>query len=413
MAPDIEAIEQDLRRLAHVRGGFDHPERISSDMDVLLELDSVAAASAEAESRIERTGGLRRVLRRAVAGIENERTRLAASLYLFLADEGDLAARGKDDSLWSAGIVVRRQVIEDLAGYKPGTFRNGEEERIRGIVAGELAWLDATESGAAQATDGLGGDADLRDLLAAGYGPQHPVDGLCHLVWPSSEVTYDALLSLSLTDDEDSDDLYRYEMVATFSADISSYVVCYVPEPFLTDRVLSVCPGVTEVFSTSGSDERDAAHARMSESINGVSQIVSLPNGQTRLVPIRLHDATDERRDELLYELEPDSREEIRVMEADVPGDAGTLRRLVTRHSFKLAKSDHYCYWYTDRPFYLRQLRVDVSDFTPPPANRNRPITLQRFSLASGSPVRLDDRGVVVLDNENWLVRGQGFIVVW
>lgn len=424
--PDIEAIDADLSFLARRKAGFEQPEALMRGMQVLLSLDVVRRAAGKMEaSQIARVAALRGVLRKVIDGCELDATRTAAGVLLFLLSPEELTEQGFDPELDQAPIGQRREAIAAHLGKGVGAFRTADEPRLCALVAGallryetEVRLLAAHSIGMPVEEAGPSGEdldsratsASLLRVLSGLYGNHRRLRPLVSSVIPDRPIYFDSGLSLRLTDVDDL--MYRYELTFTFTAELDEYVVGYVTRSPLTDALLAGPHRLTDVYSFSNIEARDVCCAEVTNDLNVVTRITELPDGRTKHQPLRLVEVEESDYTLYLQDLGDIDLSVVTLLKADLP-DSPSPHRLRLTQAFTLNKSDHFCYWVADRPIYLRHLRLDTSSFTPPASERAGRITLQPFMMATNAELALDERGQIDIETENWLLRGQGFTVVW
>jgi len=418
---NAEALERELDLLAHQRGGFDRPEAIAAKVDLLLRLESVVATSGSgADSRTGRVFGLRAVLATAIQRLPREATRTSARIYFFLDEGGE-----HEEDLRVAKLEDRRLAIESRLGIAPDTYRKGEEQRVRALVAGELLRheesarrepiaFEQVRAGqlAEPAGEVLPTAQAMASILSARYRPDQEVSLLTSLLLPDRPIYYETLIEIALIDAEDPN-RYYYQLKLTYSADVHEYVVGIVGEPALSEVVLSSCGTVTDVYSCSSDDDRDALAEKLAGSLDAVRLVDRGSGGQTRHRPLRLSPTTPAETSDYLGDWAGAYSERIKLLRTDVPPRPDGLARLVISQEFELSKQDHFCYWVADRPTFVRNLSVDLNRFRPLEPAKEERITVYPFMMAGAAESVSRPASLYSLAVENWLVRGQGIAVVW
>ncbi len=417
---NAEALEQELKHLAHQKEGFERPEAVAAKLNLLLSLDSVVAASGSSgDSRHGRVFGLRSVLEVVITRLPNSSTQAAARIYFFL-DEG----QEHEEDLRLVKLEDRRSAIEDRLGFGHDTYRKGEEQRIRALVAGELLRHEE----AARRDPSIGG-ADtpqlaerpgetlptaqaLGSILAARYRPSQDVSQLTALVIPDRPVYYDTQIEIALIDAEDPG-RYRYQLKLTFTASIREYVVGVVAEPALCDVLLSSSDGITDVYSCSSERDRDERAEVLTKSPDAVRVLFQDKGGQTRQRALRLAPVEGAETAAYLGDWGKPHADRVRLLRTEVPTRPDGLARLIVLQEFELSKEDHFCYWVADRPIYVRSMSVDLHQFQPLDAAKRGRITVHPFMMAGVADPVSAPASLYSLAVENWLVRGQGVTIVW
>lgn len=424
---DVEKVAQDLELLAKQKSGFDS-HALAEKFEVVLDLEVVAEVAGDLENlRAARLAALRSVLRNCVDRIALSETRTAASIYFFLLSPDELFDLGLSDSLLKSTLTQRREAIAHLRNDTASAFRNGDEHRMCPLVAGELLRYEVEtrkrpplppvdeherDAGLDAMTTRSATQAVSRAISSFYHEDQHLL-ALASLLIPDRPIYYDAALQLAMSDGARKDE-YEYRLSFSFTAEMQEYVVGYVARSPLTDALLVGAKGVTDVYSFSTPAGRDECYDKVNGSLDVVTLITSLSDGRTRHQPARLEPVPeDEYGHYLATELDQHS-DSVKLLRARLPQpQSGSHSRVNISQHFTERKSDHFCYWVADRPIFLRHVRVDVRDFTPPASERERRVTFQPFMMTTNKDLSLDRDNVIDVETANWLIRGQGFVVVW
>lgn len=102
---------------------------------------------------------------------------------------------------------------------------------------------------------------------------------------------------------------------------------------------------------------------------------------------------------------------DILIYKASFQHDCTTPVRYIYSHEYVMDVSDNYCYWVSDRTLYLEKIQLDLESFL----HQNAKFTLQPFianGVRSGFPKESSQR-IYELNVNNWVVKGQGVIIVW
>lgn len=422
---DVETIENELSFLARQKTGFERPDALAAGLHELLALTAVReVAKPMQDSTVARVAALRTVLRNAIDRIRSESTRRTAAVYFFALTPAELEALHLDPQLVASPLGKRREAIATLLRSTPSAFRNRGEHRICALVAGELlcyetelaqqarepepSMIDRTDVPSATA---VGAAQAVRRAISRLYSNDRGLMPLASLVVPDRVVYYDTALDLTLTDDANDTNRYTYRLTLSFTAALKEYVVGYVTRSQLTDTLLVGSRGITDIYSFSTVDARNKCVECLAGSLNVVT-VVTKRDGRTIHKGVRLEEVPPEEYGPYLSEEYDRHGQDIILLRATFP-NSETDYRLKIVQQFSLIKSDHFCYWVADRPIYLRQLRVDVRGFTPPGTDRGGRVTLQPFMMATNAEIALHVDGTLTEETDNWLVRGQGFTIVW
>jgi hypothetical protein len=236
---------------------------------------------------------------------------------------------------------------------------------------------------------------DARAILASVTGQREP----------QREVTVD----ITLRDDPRDDKRFTLTNRTTFVGSISNFAVAIVPSPELVDHVLAHYPRVIEVWSTGGLPIAEATPAL----IDGAS-LVSRPINtdgmgdpvRHRLEPVDAAD-TEYYVGDLLSHY-PD----VQLFACDIPlGSAGSAR-VHAEFSIAAKKNRHCCYWIAEGAMFVQRITVDYGLFTF--GDGNFSVRILPFMANIDTTTRHDQvnkRFEAMVDN--WMVKGQGIMVVW
>jgi hypothetical protein len=423
---DVEELEGDLLTLARHKGGFERPEGLARDLRTVLTLDCVAQITDGKSGGVAGVAALRTVLRLCADKIVNEQTRLIVGIYFFLLTKEELDRSFLSPTLITDVLGKRREAIADLLETTPSGFRGSDERRLPALLAGELmrheievmktdpvdllAIDDGADDGSPAALDARGSTQAIQQALKHVYSDSAQLLPLASLVVADRPPYYDASVSLSMSDNDDVEK-YTYNLTLAFTAELTEYVVGYVSQSYLTDSFLVAARRLTDVYSFSTDAGRDACHARLKDTADTVTVIRKRADGRTTRSGVRLEDVPFDEYANYLPDYD-NPQDAVRLLRAQLQTDPLPIRLKVVQESAQ-NKSDHFCYWVADRPIFVRHLRLDLRAFTPEPSPRDGRLTVQPFMMATSAALALDRSGVLDEETDNWLVRGQGFTVIW
>ena len=423
---DVEALEGELLTLARHKGGFERPEGLARNLRTILDLHCVQQIAGGQGGGVASVAALKAALRHCADKIQNEQTGLIARIYFFLLSKEELEESVLSTTLATAVLGERREAIADLLGTTVGGFRGGNERRLPALLAGELMRHEVevrkSEPIDVLATDQLQSDSSPTVLDARGsiqaiqqalkhvYNESAQLLPLASLVVADRPPYYDASPSLSLSDQDDPE-RYTYSLTLAFTAELTEYVVGYVSQSYLTDSFLVAARQLTDVFSFSTDAGRDACHKRVRDTADTITAIRKRSDGRTTRSGIRLEDVPFEEYGDYLPDYD-NPHDAVRLLRAQLQPDPTPIRLKIVQESTQ-SKSDHFCYWVADRPIFVRHLRIDLREFSSEPSARDQRLTVQPFMMATSAALALDDTSILDEETDNWLVRGQGFCVIW
>lgn len=415
---DVGAVDAALEMVARSKFGFEQPDVLFDHLGPLIGLTVVEQQLTRDSTRLDRVVAFRKALRHAVWQVEDERTRLACAILFFLLSEQELSDNGLSSSLARSGLGGRRRAIETLLGLT-SRFRDRFEPRLRMQVAGELLRYEASVASSTGAP-GVDNGASLvvtpyrqvRSVLRRVYTHDHDVGPLASLIIADREPFYDVSLHVILADHPTDPSRYKYQAQLTATADLREYTIALVSRPQLVDRLLALCPRITDAYACANNAEVQRT-IDLWCSARDIVRVWTSREGRhaTRAAPTTLSRVPAAELDAYVGDESGVSPDELALVRTPLP--LGPTR-FTTKVTLTFEKDDHYCFWTADRPLYLRQFSINVARFTPvPETSRPGKVTLQPFSMASGEDFGVGDTADHTTHVENWLVRGQGFVVIW
>jgi hypothetical protein len=423
---DVEELEGDLLTLAHHKTGFERPEGLARDLRTILDLHCVKQVAGGDSGRVDRVAALKMVLRLCADKFKNEQTGLAVKIYFFLLSKEELKDFSLPATLATALLGERQEAIGELLGTTSAGFRGSGAHRLPALLAGELLRheiearkiepvnpLGSSEAGldpSPSALDARGAIQAIQQAVRHVYHDNAFLLPLASLIVADRPPYYDVSLNFSMSDGP-TDDVFLYRMSLAFTAQLTEYVIGYVSSSYLSDSLLVSSPRLTDVRSFATNAERDACHSDHMESVDTVTVMKKRSDGTTFPKGVRLKDVPVEEYPHYLPQHE-DPSNAVKLLRADLQTSAAPIR-LRLNHESMHKKNGHFCYWVADRPTYVRSLRIDLRSFTPEPSKRNGRLTVQPFMMATSADLALDESGVLDEETDNWLIRGQGFVVVW
>jgi hypothetical protein len=375
------------------------------DLSHLLSLRAIDRLSVGATDVFVRVAALRELLREVADRFEERSTNdlrrperpLAPAVRLLL----DLA----DDSE-RLSVADRQQAVAERWGVASESFRTHMQSRVLVAVAAELRALSGDDGTTLGPTSSAG--QIVNEALRGFYVDASNVLTLTNTVVSTKPHYADVNVELILKDDPNDPGGYLLDYRMGFETAVREYVVGFVERATLCDAIMAEAPRVHDVwtFSDRASLERFAQELVRADST--VRVIGRSDSGATRFESLHPVPIDAQEYAHYLGKIDPRLYSEVHLFRAPVPGLASPVR-FATQYQFHMRKSDHYCYWVADRPMYLRQLTFNASDFC---AGADITLTPQPVLGVSAIEAERDGRSFR-FPIENWVVSGQGAILVW
>lgn len=236
---------------------------------------------------------------------------------------------------------------------------------------------------------------DSRAILSSVVGQRQPV----------SEVTIDITLRDDLTNSDRFILTYRNCLVGP----IPDYAVAIVSSPELVDHILARYPKIIDVWSTGGLPIPETVPAFISTATL-VSRPVNL-NGVGDPVHHRLSRVDNAGAKKYVGDLLT-AYPEIQVFACDIPLGSTGKARVHAEFSIGAKKDRHCCYWIAEGAMFVQRITVDYSLFT----FGDGPCLVRVFPfMANVDTASRHDKSAKRFEAmiDNWLVKGQGVMVVW
>lgn len=248
----------------------------------------------------------------------------------------------------------------------------------------------------------------MEHLLVSKYGDGAPaLQTLARLVIPDSTPFFETDITLKLADGGAADS-YQLEYSIETTANLDRFVVAVTNRSSLTDLLLAECPELSDSFTCSSSQSRRAFVAKVNTEDSPVSLwcLDPSPRGSTKKKLLEFRTDLKSVRAQVLGDLSSDDREDITILSANLPGQAGAKRRIgCTYRDREMSLADHYAFWKADRPTYVRRISLDAEHFAPE-------IRIHPMIGNIGQEIRWDGTRCD-LTVENWLVKNQGIFLIW
>ena len=281
-------------------------------------------------------------------------------------------------------------------------------ERILGEAPSDVA-ARFVRAGSNGSDDQTAAERSIMRILGAHYGNGHgaTLRTLSNTVISAKPAYRDVVVELTLTDDDESEERYHLDYHVRFAATIDRYVAAFVTSAELGDLVTAVCPDVNDAWVLSD----EAGRKKVLENLgNAVSVSRSSRTGTTMMRPVSLTEMDQADRKLVLRDLEPHhDLGDILLYTAEIPTSAEPVR-IDTRYSFTMRKDDNYCFWAAGRPMHVRSIEFDATRFCRDQETRLIPQPFLGLAAVQATGVR---ERRVHFDVDNWLVSGQGAMLVW
>ena len=269
---------------------------------------------------------------------------------------------------------------------------------------------DAVEDLRRISTDDQLNRLSTEELISAGlnraYGPQHPINHLVSAVLGARPPILDLTVSYRLTDHPTNADTYCLFSRERYHANLERYVIALVEGPGNLDVLLNICPDLVDFWSC---PDRASLDATIDTLVNfsTVSLTVSSATGVTREIDQRLERLSQADTDLLLSEAPPEVRDRCVLFEADLPPEP--IHMIKVERALVLPRFTCRTFWNADRPIFLRSISFDVRELTAPDVK----FELVPFMSASARPSGPTNLNTFELVANNWIVQGQGCVLVW
>jgi hypothetical protein len=308
----------------------------------------------------------------------------------------------------SGGVEERHQATTDsLSDSSSSTARNYQASALEKVAAGLLEFGEGRH-GEGGHQDMLG---ELVEVIAPSYPPGLGLEQLAHLILPSRPVIDAAEVTIELTDADDPH-LYNLQLTSTISARPGRLYMALTPRATLSDLVVTMCPQVAEVFTCSSREDVQERAAEWAEADRRLLTAVGKnAKGLTIREPLSLVGASKQEKKAIFKGLPASDIETMALLSADVPNISPNHELIPVEVELPslMRRGDQYCYWFADRPTFVRRIVIEWSDFTLPEEKAVR--LLSTIRTTAYEPSYSKKRCVYNIDG--WLVAGQGVVVTW
>lgn len=309
-----------------------------------------------------------------------------------LLRDGDIGSisqrlRGLGDELRKRDVVLTDKILEhrEYEGLK-----NLAAVLVSNDFAGHFGKGPDHESGP---PDLMRDDA--RAILSSVVGRRQPV----------REVTID----ITLRDDPEDGDRFIFTNRTCLVGPISDFAAAVVSSPELVDHILARYPRIIDVWSTGGLPIAQTVPAFLSTATL-VSRPVNL-EGVGDPVHHRLSRVENADAKKYVGDLLT-AYPEVQIYACDIPLGSTGKARVHAEFSIGAMKDRHCCYWIAEGAMFVQRITVDYSLFT----FGNRPCLVRIFPfMANVDTASRHDKSAKRFEAmvDNWLVKGQGIMVVW
>ncbi len=247
--------------------------------------------------------------------------------------------------------------------------------------------------------------------LVSALTQQYPDDAptletLAQLVEPSIPPFFDADVTLQLRDCSTAG---TYELIygveATTSLD--EFVFAITTRASVTDLLLAECPGLTDSFTCSDEDGRDAVLSALGTDASPLSAwCIESSDGVARRTNIDISLVPNEEAGQYFRRLEKSLWTDVFLLRGVLPGARNASRRIGHRvRDARMKTTDHYAFWLADRPTFVRRIVIDARGFT-------QPVHLHPMLGNIAHEWNWSDQLCDVAIN-NWVVKNQGVFLTW
>lgn len=250
-------------------------------------------------------------------------------------------------------------------------------------------------------------DAELVGILHRYYHGLPKLETLADTILPDRPPYTDVTVTCTLTDVIDDAERYQLRTTLAFTATISEYVLAVTSSAIAADRLIAECPRISDFRTCSGPEDMAGFQKAIVERALPIFTLTEDVRGRAIQSLLPMSKVEDGNRAAYLGRLTDELADHVVLYRGTISTQPVTIRLLSTVAS-PMHRSDHYCYWLADRPMYIRTLQFDTASFSA----ASRGFTFQPFLGCLGFDIRNTD-GAYRVDLENWIVRGQGVMLVW
>lgn len=355
----------------------------STDSDEFFEL-------AESESRDDLRAALRLIRGRPLSG---------------LAIPFDTEIEWLDD--YVAAVTDTLQTVLTTLGFHASSVDQQVRDLFEGRVSLVLRRLDRLKSAPPMQQTHLaeGHVGQVVQVLEAIYPDAPALVDLARMVVTGKPHARDAEVTLVLADGSAAE-RYWLTLLTRMQLATSTFYLAVTSRATLSSNIASTCTEVAEVFACSNEEDAEREAQRFLESSTALTVVVPKAQGGPRRQPVVFARADPTTSVRVLSGVGHVEASDVILLEAQLPRNDCVVE---LRLRSEMLRTDHYCYWLSDRPVYLKRITIDASGLSLPAGQRLR----LRPCVASAAYEVTENEGLFHLELEAWLVRGQGVVLTW
>ena len=247
------------------------------------------------------------------------------------------------------------------------------------------------------------------------YGTSENLESLLYAITPERGIFKDVDVSFVLSNIKDAPDECMVDMRYSATATgFTEYVAAFVLDSKVAAHLVATCPKLVNVWSFVDMVALNAA-VTFAKTVRGAFQYM-VSNETGNFGP--LHSTT-------LEEVPMEEYTRYDVPSVGPDGQTIILLRkfisrytdreavLITRMQSRMSKYERYCYYWEDRPSYVRRVAFDWSRLSYPVRQKPKYFLVPFFLPKGPLPIIPDDATRIEVPVEQWIVRGQGLLLLW
>lgn len=247
------------------------------------------------------------------------------------------------------------------------------------------------------------------------YGETTKLDSLVDSLVPSQGLMHDVDVHYTLRDRPGFKDSWILDIAyRAMTHDLPEYVVAYAVRGE-TSSLLSNCPSISTIFSFDHQEGAETAAANAMRDAGAVRFMVEDEDGKKfdRISDMTLERVPDDDYSNYNVPHLGSDNEKIVLLRGSIPNGEGRNVIYTTRNSGIVDSTSRFCFYYESRPSFVRQVAFDWNGMTTADAKTAQHHIIPFFMPKGNIPVvsKGDVRAEILI--EQWLLPGQGVLLVW